>query len=297
MKPGAPLTCLARLIASVRWREVAVLQGTPLFGALFSIGSLTGGKIAALALMVAGSCCLVAHVFVLNDWAGVDGDLHDPHREASVFVHQGISRRAMGYLALALMIAALALLAALGAEPFALGAGVVTLSALYSAPGLHFKGVPVANSGLHIAGGVAHFLMGYALFSATDARGLAVAGFFALTFAAGHLTHEARDWEGDSLNAIRTNAVRFGRKACFLASFALFTLSYAWLTGLALAGVVPPAIAWIVLLYPLQLYWTLRTLRAGLSFETLGAMQARYRLYFLIIGAVIVVSLLPSLRP
>lgn len=288
---------LAKLIPGVRWREVALLQGTPLFGALFSIGPLTGDKIAALALMVAGSCFLVAHVFVLNDWAGIDGDLRDPYREPRAFVHQGIGRAEMGYLALVLMAAGLGLLALLGVRSFLLGAGVLAMSALYSAPGLHLKGVPLANSVLHFAGGVLHFLLGYALFSAIDARGLAVGTFFALTFAAGHLTHEARDWEGDSRNGIRTNAVRFGRKTCFLASFALFTLSYAWLAGLALRGVIPHPIAWVAALYPLQLYWTAGTLRTGLRFESLLAMQMRYRTLFLIIGAIITAALLPSLRP
>jgi len=287
----------ARLIASVRWREVLVLQGTPLFGALFSIGALTWDKIVALAVLVAGSCCLVAHVFVLNDWAGIDGDLRDPHREPGTFVNQGIARREVAGLAVALMVLGLALLAVLGMRSFALGAGVILMSGLYSAPGLHCKGVPVVNSLLHFVGGVLHFLLGYALFAAIDARGLMIGAFFALTFVAGHLTHEARDWEGDHANAIRTNAVQFGRKACFLASFALFSLSYAWLAGLALAGMVPHAIAWIAALYPLQLYWTIRTLRAGLNFTSLSGMQARYRLLFLLIGAIIVVALLPSLRP
>ena len=287
---------VANLVSAVRWREVAVLQGTPLFGALFSIGALTADKIAALALLAAGSCCLVAHVFVLNDWAGIEGDLRDPHREPGVFVHQGVGRGEMGYLAVGLMVASLFLLALLGAQSFVLGAAVIVLSALYSVPGVHFKGVPLASSLLHLAGGVLHFLLGYTAFSPLDGRGLAVGGFFALTFAAGHLTHEARDWEGDHLNGIQTNAVRFGRKACFLASFALFSLSFAWITALALSGMVPRTLAWIAALYPLQLLWTILTLRAGLSFESLARMQARYRMLFLIIGVMIVAAYLPSLR-
>lgn len=283
---------VTRLAASIRWREVAVLQGTPLFGALFSIGALSVDKLAALALLLAGSCAIVAHVFVFNDWAGVEGDLRDPHRAPSVFVTQGVARRDVGYLALGLALLGLALLAPLGMSATGLGAGVILLSALYSAPGLHFKGLPLMNSALHIAGGTLHFLMGYALFAAIDARGLEVGAFFALTFAAGHLTHEARDWEGDRLNGIMTNAVRFGRRACFLASFALFTASYAVLTGLALRGVVPHAIAWVAALYPLQVYWTMQTLRRGLDFESLARMQARYRMIFMAIGAIIVASLL-----
>jgi 4-hydroxybenzoate polyprenyltransferase len=286
----------ARLAASVRWREVLVLQGTPLFGALFSIGKLTGDKVATLALLLAASCCVVAHVFVFNDWSGVDGDLRDPHRATSVFVNQGVRRSEIGYLSTALMALGLLLLVPLGVRSLGLGAGVLILSALYSAPGLHFKGIPLVNSVLHFGGGVLHFLLGYALFSAIDARGLEVGAFFALTFVAGHLTHEARDWEGDRLNDIVTNAVRFGRRACFLASFVLFTVAYALLAGLALRGIIPHLIVLIAAIYPLQLGWTIRTLRAGLNFESLSRMQARYRAFFMIIGAIIVVALLPSLE-
>jgi 4-hydroxybenzoate polyprenyltransferase len=291
------MRAIVRLVASVRWREVLVQQGTPLFGALFSIGAITNGKAAALALLMAASCCLFAHVFVFNDWSGIDGDLRDPRRAPSVFLKQGISRRAVGYLSIALMVLSLALLAPLGARPLGLGMGVLLLSALYSAPHLHFKGIPLVSSVLHFAGGMLHFLLGYSLFSAIDARGLAVGGFFALTSVAGHLSHETRDWEGDSLNRIRTNAVRFGQRRCFIASFVFFTASYALLAGLAFLGVIPHLVVWTAALYPLHLYWTGRTLRAGLNFETLAIMQARYRLLYGIIGVILMTALLPSLVP
>lgn len=286
---------VTRVIGAVRWGEVLVLQGTPLFGALFSIGRLSEAKLAALALLLSGSICVVAHVFVFNDWAGIEGDLRDPHREPSAFVNRGIGRGEMAVLAAAFAMLAFALLAPLGWWPLGLGLLVMLFSALYSAPGLHFKGVPLANSALHLAGGMAHFLVGYSLFSALDARGVAMGAFFALTFAAGHLTHEARDWEGDRINGIRTNAVRFGRRACFIASFILFTVAYALLAWLALRSVIPRLILGASVLYPLQAYWTIETLRRGLSFESLGRMQARYRLCFMMIGAIIVVALLPSL--
>lgn len=285
------------LVSAVRWREVLLLQGTPLFGALFSIGKLTEGKVAALALLLVGSCLLVAHVFAFNDWSGIDGDLRDPHRAPDAFTTRGVRRSEVGYLAVASMVLGLLLMAPIGMRSVGLGAGLIVLSALYSAPGFHFKGVPLINSLLHFAGGIVHFLLGYGLFSAIDTRGVEVGAFFALTFVAGHLTHEARDWEGDRLNAIKTNAVRFGRRASFLAGFVLFTVSYALLAGLALRGVVPHLIAGVAAIYPLQLYWTVRTLRAGLNFESLAKMQARYRVFYVIIGAIMIVALLPSLEP
>jgi 4-hydroxybenzoate polyprenyltransferase len=37
------------------------------------------GNLLLLAVFAVGSCCLVAHVYVLNDWAGIHGDLRDPN--------------------------------------------------------------------------------------------------------------------------------------------------------------------------------------------------------------------------
>ena len=76
-------------------------------------------------------------------------------------------------------------------------ASIAALSALYSLPYFHWKGRPLLNSATHLAGGVLHFLLGYSLGNAIDRRGLALATFFALTFAAGHLTQEVRDHQGD----------------------------------------------------------------------------------------------------
>lgn len=285
---------LYRLVASIRIGEVLVLLGTPLFGALFAVGRITQDKAASLALLLASSFCLLAHVFVFNDWAGADGDLRDPYRAPSVFLNRGVRRSDVAYLAAALMALGLLLLIPLGGTPLAVGAGIVVLSALYSAPGLHFKGIPLAGSALHLIGAMLHFLLGYSAFHAIDARGLAIGGFFALTFAAGHLTHEVRDWEGDRANGIETNAVRFGRKAAFAASITLFTAAYVLLIALAARDIVPYAIVWIATVYPLQLYWTIQTLRRGLSFESVSMMRVRYRLVFMAIGAIMVVALFPS---
>jgi 4-hydroxybenzoate polyprenyltransferase len=288
---------LGRTLASVRWPEVLLQQGTPTFGMLFSVGRASEAKLATATLLIAASCCLFAHAFAFNDWAGIQGDLCDPHRRSRAFSSRGVRRRDMGYLSALFLALGLVLLVPLGLAAVAIGLGIVGLSALYSAPGLHFKGVPLLGSAIHFTGGMLHFLLGYALFRQIDARGLEIGGFFALTLVAGHLTHEARDWEGDRANGIMTNAVRFGRRACIVIGCALFAAAYSLLVWLAARGVVPHPIAWVAVLYPLHLYWTLRTLRADLSFASIGALQMRYRALYLVIGASIVAAQLPSLAP
>jgi 4-hydroxybenzoate polyprenyltransferase len=285
-----PLRLLSRLLSCIRWDEVLVLQGAPLIGAIFSLGAWTVGNILVLAGFAVGSCCLVAHVFVLNDWSGIHGDLRDPNRAARTFPAKGVGRTELGLLATALLALSLLLFAFVGTVTLVLALAIAGLSALYSAPVFHMKGLPLLNSLLHFVGGTLHFLLGYAAFAAIDARGVVIGCFFALVFTAGHLTHEARDYEGDLLNGIRTTAVAFGRRQSYFAGLALFTAAYALLVALAAYGVVPRALVLAAVLYPVHLFASLRALRAGLSFESLSRLQRCYRALYAIIGIMMVVT-------
>lgn len=286
-----------RLISCVRWDEVLLLQGTPLFGALFSIGTLTCAKASAVALLIAGGIFLVAHIFLLNDCCGADGDVTVPNRSASVFLSRGFLRADVGSLCVALLILAFLLLAPLGPRTLLIAAGIAVVSSLYSGPLLHGKGIPVLSSALHIVGGILHFLFGYSLFCSIDGRGLETGAFFALTFAAGHLTHEARDRDGDYGCGIQTNAVKFGTRRGFCAGLTLFTVAYALLVTLAWSGLVPRLLFLAGAIYPLHLYFSMRTLQDGLTFENIRRLQAHYRVLYSVVGLLIAVSMFPSLQP
>jgi 4-hydroxybenzoate polyprenyltransferase len=291
---GRPGTArwLLRLFSCIRFDEVLVLQGSPLLGALFSIGRLTTEKAVALAVLAAGSCFLVSHILVLNDWSGTSADLRDPNRSTGVFMTKGIGRTEVGYLWMALLVLSLVLLSPFGWRTLLIALAIAGLSALYSAPAFHMKGVPLLSSALHLAGGILHFLLGYSLFSPIDGRGLEIGCFFALTFVAGHLTHETRDREGDLLNGIRTNAVTFGRARSFAAGLALFTVADVLLVVLAARGTVPRPLVLVAALYPLHLYWSLQALRAGLTFESIRRLQVRYRALYAFIGLMMIVMVL-----
>ncbi len=287
---SGPAWRLSRLLSAVRWDEVLVLQGAPMIGTMFSIGALTVDKVLPLAVFAAGSCCLVAHVYALNDWSGIHGDLRDPNRAARTFAAKGVSRSEFGILTIVLLAASALLLAPLGEAPLVLALAIAGLGALYSAPVLHMKGIPLANSLLHLIGGTVHFLLGYATFAAIDGRGVAIGCFFGLVFAAGHLTHEARDCDGDELNMIRTNAVAFGRTRSFFAGLTLFTAAYALLVALAAWGAVPRALMLAAVLYPVHLVASLRAMRAGLGFDSLSRLQRCYRALYAVIGLMMVVT-------
>jgi 4-hydroxybenzoate polyprenyltransferase len=283
---------LFRLLSSVRWDEVLILQGAPLIGAIVSIGNLTIEKVLTLSIFAIGSCLLVAHVVALNDWSGITGDLRDPNRAAHVFTNRGIDRVETGLLSIVLLLLSLLLLASLNWDTLAVAAMIVGLSALYSVPALHLKGVPVLGSLLHLVGGTLHFLLGYSLFHAIDPRGTAIGCYFGLVFAAGHLTHEARDYEGDVRNGHRTNAVAFGAAPAFVAGLVLFAIANVLMVVLAFGGAVPRVLALGAAPFLLQLYWSLRAMRAGLTFASVRQLQKRYRILYAGIGLAMVATIM-----
>lgn len=280
-----------RYLSCLRPQEILVLQGTPLLGAAFAIRQPTLADAGPLAILIVANVFLMAHIFLLNDWSGLTADLADPNKATGVFTARGVGRQEVGGLTALLLAVSLLLFSRLGPGTLGLALAIAALSALYSLPRFNWKGRPLLSSAAHLAGGVLHFLLGYSLGSAIDRRGLATAIFFALIFAAGHLTQEVRDHQGDCLNAIRTNAVAFGRRRTFAASLALFTLAHALLLLLALQGTLPRPLAVLVVLYPVHLHWSLEALAEGLTYTSVRRLQARYRTLYAIIGLAMVVAL------
>lgn len=269
---------------STRALEVLALQASPILGILLGGFSLRTCGVISPGLLLLGSIALTAHVFVFNDWAGHLGDLRDPRRVTLVFDRRGLDRRHVAQVAVALLIFANVAFAAIGSRAILLGAGIAALSLLYSGSPSFGKTTPIAASLNHLLGGILHFLLGYTLCHALDARGILISIFFGLVFAAGHLNQEIRDYEGDLLNEIRTSAVVFGCRRTFLASLYIFTSAYAIVFTLAALGFLPRLLLWSVVVWLLHVAWSVQALRRGLGFETAIWMQRRYRLLFAFIG-------------
>jgi 4-hydroxybenzoate polyprenyltransferase len=280
-----------RCLSCLRLPEILVLQGSPLVGVAFAIPRPGVEHVTSIAILIAANICLVAHIFMLNDWAGLSTDRYDPNKAAGVFTTRGVDSRQVGGLMVILLVVSLFLFSRLGTMTLGVAIAIAALSALYSLPGFDWKARPIVNSASHLAGGALHFLLGYGVVSAIDSRSLAVAAFFGLTFAAGHLTQEVRDYEGDVLNGIETNAVTFGRRRTFAASVVLFTLAYAVLLLLALQSVIPRPLAALVALYPLHLRWSLEARREGLTYAGVHRLQTRYRALYAVIGLAMVAAL------
>ena len=296
MTSRASLPRYARAIqhfAAARALEVLALQASPFLGAILASGGPDGVALDRVALLLAGSVALTVHVFVFNDWAGHSGDSNDPRRAARVFGHLGVSSRQVAGLAVALLVAAMLILAAVGAPAALLGTAIAALSLLYSGFSSWGKGRPIVASLIHLVGGAFHFLLGYTVGHAIDGRSVAIALFFGLVFAGGHLNQEVRDYEGDLRNGIRTNAVVFGRRRTFIASLLVFTAAYAMLAVLVSLGFLPRALIWGTLLWPWHVGCALRALRSGLGFEAARWMQRQYRLLFALLGLAMLLTAPP----
>jgi len=284
---------LRAYLSCIRYQEVLLLQGSPLLGAAFALKEITVESAVSVLLLALAGFLLVAHIFTFNDWAGIASDSNDPNKSANVFSTRGITPRGVLLLSAGLLAASLLVFALLPGRTFLVAVAIAALGLLYSHPSINAKGLPLVSSSPHLVGGTLHFLLGYSLFGGIDSRGILIAFFFALTFTAGHLNQEVRDYEGDRLNGVLTNAVAFGRTAAFVAGFLGFTLAYGDLVVLAHAGLVPAPLGTVPLvLYPLHVFWSARTLRAGLSFENVSRFQSRYRMLYALIGLTMVVTLL-----
>lgn len=287
----APKTFAVRYLSCLRPQDILVLQGSPLLGAALAIRHPGLRDIAPLLTLLLGNAFLVTHIFMLNDWAGLTTDLADPNKAAGVFTARGVGQREIGTFTIGLLIVSLLLFSRIAPVTFGIALAIAILSALYSLPLFDWKGRPLLGSLAHLWGGILHFLLGYSLKNGIDGRGVAIASFFALVFAAGHLTQEVRDHDGDASSGIRTNAVRFGPRRTFAASVILFTLANVLFVVLALRGILPRPLAAIAVLYPVQLYWSFTTLAGGLTYASVSRLQTRYRVLYAGIGVAIVAAL------
>ncbi|SEU22362.1 UbiA family prenyltransferase [Variovorax sp. OV084] len=284
---------LWRLLSCIRFDEVCVLQGAPVIGACFAMTDLRAATLFTIAALIAGNLLLVAHVFVLNDWAGTHGDQRDPMRADGTYLAKGENAARMGRLAWTLLALALLVFALIGQAPFVIALLIALLSAIYSLPGLNGKGVPMLNSLLHVVGGTLHFLLGYLALSPLSPQGVVIGCYFGLVFAAGHLVHETRDHDSDLRNGIRTNAVAFGKKTSFLTGLFLFSMAYITLTVMALRGLVPLVLSLAIVLYALHLGAAWQALRDGLTYASVRRLQTVYRNIHVVIGLAMLATVVP----
>jgi 4-hydroxybenzoate polyprenyltransferase len=279
--------------ASTRATEVIVLQGSAVLGAVLGSAGHDGLDLGRIALVVAGSLVLTAHVFLFNDWAGQRSDLNDPRRTRNVFGKREISSREVANLVVGLLVVAMLLLAFVGTPALLCGAAIAALSLVYSGSTSWGKGRPIMGSVLHLIGGTFHFLLGYSASHAIDPKGVLIGIFFGLVFVGGHLNQEVRDYDADLRSRIRTNAVAFGCRRTFIYSLLIFTAAYLLLGVLVSLGILARPLIWATFFWPWHVASSIQALRHGLGYEAAVSMQRRYRLQFALLGLAMLLTATP----
>ncbi len=275
---GTKLSC-------IRYREVLLLQGTPLMGVIFSVGRITTAEIPALALFSLAGFLLVAHIWSFNDWADVRVDADDPGKAQRIFLNKGVALSGMLGLSLTLLAASLVAFAFLPTRTLAIAGAIAALGFVYSSPLIKTKSIPLLSSVTHLVGGTLHFLLGYSLFAHIGRDALLIAPFFALVFTAGHAVQEVRDVAGDRRHGIATNAVVFGARRTFVCALLGLFLAHAYLIFLAVQGIVPLRLSVASLaIFPQYFVLGFKTLRGSLGWGQIDLFRCAYRKGFFILG-------------
>lgn len=280
------------LTTYVRYKDAIIGQALTVGGLAFFIPALTLETILRGLTLTLGSFLLMAFVFSVNDWADIGLDERNPQKSAGTFLHDGIRSREMLLLAAVLAASGLLAVFAVSRALVPVAILIVCLGLAYSFPirGLRGKGIPILSSCLHFIGTVLTFLLGSMAFAPVNARTLWIASYFGVLITAGHLVQEVQDHEFDGIAGVQTNAVRFGARQVFRASFVIFTLSFVFLFFLTRAGIVPDASKYAIVLYPIYVLWAIRTYRAGLGRDDVQRFRNRYRILFGLVALVIWVT-------
>lgn len=281
------------MLRAIRFRDALVFEAPAIVGIAFSMPALTDDSLLRFLPFAFASFLLMAHIFVFNDWSDriADSLAGQPPAMAD---EPPLDANHNLWLALGLAVAGVSLLGLLSVRLLLLSSLILLFGVAYSFPMDRFKakGIPLLSSALHFGGSVLTFLLGYALFSEINARGLVVGGYFGLIISAGHLVQEVQDFEADRAANIATHAVALGPRKAFLLGFVLFTVSFAYLYLLAAAGVLPEVVGYFLVFYPVLCLLGLDPWRSGLEHNSVHRFRGQYRVLFGLMVVLLMVAVL-----
>ena len=282
-------------LKAIRVVESTLMTGFPLIGFIFALNQSSFESIwrliATAALFCFSTFFLVIYVYSFNSWGGIKADKLNTRLEDHPVLTGEITEwqlRAIAYTGIALN---LILYYILFPRCFVLAPLIALNWTFYSHPKIMGKALPIAGTAIHFVGGVLQLLLGYVVISDFNLHGILGSIYFALIFAAGHLNHEVKDHDADSEAGLKTNAVVFGPKKMLLAAFVVFTIAFAYLLTITLAGVLIFAESWPFLaIFPIH-FLLHRHMVANLNGRVFDkSYQRNYRLLFLAAGIVLVAT-------
>jgi 4-hydroxybenzoate polyprenyltransferase len=291
---------LTALVSRIRFRDIIIFQAPCVAGLGLFLPDLTIASLSRAMLVGLGSFLLMAYIFAFNDWVDITLDRENPHKRERTFLSYGISKSEMLMFSIVLALAGTILVGLVSAALAAISIVITIIWLIYSFPVRDFygKAIPVFSSCLHFAGTLLAFLLGSMTFSPVSQSSLLIGLYFCLIINAGHFTQEIQDYEEDRSSHVMTNAVRFGKDAVFRVSVGLFSVSFLLLVGLAQARLVPAAVTYTILLFPVYAVLVLKARRAGLDRESVWRLRSNYRiLYAIIVIVMLSARLIDFLAP
>lgn len=280
---------LAKILAYLKNRleEILMLLGVPLLAIAFLGPDFSWRLIGIVALFLIATALILFHAYTFNDWANYKFDRENPDKQDQPLPARLITLgETMGLSLLAFLFGLGIYILFFPRLTLGLCLIILILWILYSNQLTLLKNVPVLSTLLHLIEGTLLFALGWSLFSAPAGKSWAIGLFFGLLYASGHLSHETIDYRGDMKSGLRTNAVAFGQKNTFQASFLGMTLSTAYICFLAgPVGICPRSVGIVFglsyLIYCL-FFWSAR--KEKMEYGSLKKFRSRYRKLYSLAG-------------
>jgi 4-hydroxybenzoate polyprenyltransferase len=275
-----------KILSIIRLKEIIGKTGFFLVGVLFAHPSITSKNIF---IGVEFFCLCILNgisIYLINAGFGYAND-RDNLRLKNM---SHVSSKTLWISGFVLLSFSLLLLTLFCHDLLLPALGVYTIWILYSMPrGL--KGVPLLGLICAFTAQLLHFYVGYRVFSEWSQYSFAVAIYFSFLFAAGHALHEVIDFDADHYANIRTSAVVFGRRKLWIATHVLFTIAFAYLILITIAGVISWKVATpYALAFALQC-WLFIRLPSVPGGEELFGYRRKYMIAWLFATVAVAVSM------
>jgi 4-hydroxybenzoate polyprenyltransferase len=277
----------------LRLVEAIPFFGVSLLGSLMADWPRPIADVLAVWLSAGGAFFLLWFAFLFNNWQDQPAEIQNTARGKRLAFSPQTNR----LLVMVAAAASVGLYAATGKVGLWLSAlAVLALAFFYSWRRFPAKQLPFLGTLLHFLVAGLVFTAGWMAAGDFSRRGVLAGLFPGLLFAAGHLHHEALDFEKDRRSGVLTQAVRYGPARVVQAGRVLWLFSplpILWLSWVE--KTFPESLGWLAAaLTAGYLIASFQLLRNGVFAEALAKLRRFYRTLYLLGGFVMLVLLEPE---
>ena len=279
-------------IQELRPFEILLELGAPFLGIIISMQDFSQTE--KILIFLIGTFFLDANVFCLNDYFGMRFDVLSPIKKQRPLISRRLSSYEVLILGIIYGVIALIIYLFLSKTLFIFGIIFIIGWILYAHPRILFKSYPfISTLWNFFFGGMFHFLIGYALFSPIDEKGIYISLYFGILGGIGALQHEIVDAEGDKNSGFKTTAIFIGERKSFNICNILSFISIIYLFYLSFRRFLPFTISFVVLSsLPFHMIFLNRIKKDGINPGSVGKFKNRYRKMYAVIGILFAIIIL-----